>query len=66
MEKPGSRRSLFQILKDLLRRIGRRKPPLDPYADRLVPVRRGPKGRSGAAVAEPEDESFDFCPPRKI
>lgn len=27
----------------------------DPYAYRVAPVRRGPKGRSGAAVAELED-----------
>jgi len=60
-EKP--RRSLIQRLKDFLRR--KRQPPSDPYADRLVPVRRGPKGRSGAAVAEPEEESFGSFPPRR-
>ncbi len=59
-------RSRWQSLKDLLRRIFRRKPksPGDPYADRLVAVRTGPKGRSGAAVAEPEDYSFQSFPPR--
>ena len=45
----------------LKRRLARKRkpegpPPADPYADRLVPVRRGPKGRSGAAVAEPEED----------
>ena len=37
---------------------GRRPPSAydDPYAYKMAPVRRGPKGRSGAvAVAEPED-----------
>ena len=61
-----SGRSKLQRVKDLLRRIFRRKPksPGDPYADRLVPVKGGPKGRSGAAVAEPEDYSFQSFPPR--
>ena len=35
-------------------------PPGDPYADKFAPVRRGPKGRSGAAVAELDEE-----PPRR-
>ncbi len=58
--------SRLQRLKNLLRRIFRRRPksPGDPYADRLVPVRPAPKGRSGAAVAEPEDYSFHSFPPR--
>ena len=50
-------------LKKLIRRLTLRRrpqadpPPADPYADRLAPVRKGPKGRSGAAVAEPEEDS---------
>jgi hypothetical protein len=66
MNKTDTRRSLLQALKDLLRRIRRRKPqsPGDP-ADILVPLRRGPKGRSGAAVAEPEDDSYRLFPPRR-
>lgn len=50
--------SRLQSLKNLLSGLFRRKPkdPQDPFVDRLVPVRRGPKGRSGAAVAEPEEE----------
>jgi hypothetical protein len=62
MNEPGSRRSFLQYLKDLLRRLRRQNPPpVDPYADRLVPVRRGPKGRSGAAaVAEPDEDFRDF------
>ncbi|HSA92873.1 MAG TPA: hypothetical protein VLE48_07670 [Terriglobales bacterium] len=32
-------------------------PPDDPYADRLVPVQRGPGSLSGAvALEEPDDE----------
>jgi len=69
MSNSAPRRSLFQILSNLLRRLRRKGPPADPYADpysdRLVPVSRGPKGRSGAAVAEPEEESYGFFPPRK-
>ena len=55
----------FQVLKDLLRRIFRRKPksPGDPYAGLLVSVRRGPWGRrSGAAVAEAEEDTFCVFP----
>lgn len=58
-------RSPLRFLKDLWRRIRRKPlPPGDPYSDRLVPVRRGPKGRSGAAVAEPEEDSYQSFPPR--
>jgi hypothetical protein len=54
------RRSRFRIALDLLKRLLRRRPaqPGDPYAYVSAPVRRGPKGRSGAAVAEIEDDSF--------
>jgi hypothetical protein len=65
MNNAKPRRSLFQALKDLLRRLRRKQPPADPYSDRLVPVLRGPRGRSGAAVAEPEEESYAFFPARK-
>ena len=65
MGTPKSRRSFLQILKTLLQRLRRKaEPPGDPFADRLVPVRRGPKGRSGAAVAEPEEDSYRSFPPR--
>jgi hypothetical protein len=56
------------MLLDALRRILRGKPappPVDPYACITVPLRRGPKGRSGAAVAEVEDDSFESFPPRR-
>ncbi len=66
MSRTNPRRSPLQALRDLLRRIRRRKPqpPGDPYAGRLVPVRHGPKGRSGAAVAEPEEDENLFFRPR--
>ncbi len=56
-------RSLWKGLVDQLRRILRKKSPpeADPYAYVAAPLRRGPKGRSGAAVAEIEEESYqDF------
>jgi hypothetical protein len=67
MSQAGKRRSLLRSLMELLRRVRRRKPPMpeDPYAYKFAPVRRGPKGRSGAAVAEPEDDSYRAFPPRK-
>ena len=51
--------SRFRAVRDFLRRmLGRRPPqaPGDPYAYRMAPVGRGPKGRSGAAVAEFEED----------
>lgn len=53
---------------DRVRRLLGKKPsppPADPYAYRMAPVRPGPKGRSGAAVAEPEDDSYRAYPPRR-
>ena len=58
-----NRAARFRNLLDRLRRSWKREPdfPADPYADRMAPVRRGPKGRSGAAaVAEPEEETGGF------
>jgi hypothetical protein len=51
-------RRIREALKRLLRfRKPEPEPPYDPYANRLAPVRRGPKGRSGAAaIAEPDEE----------
>lgn len=63
-EKGNRLRGLMTLLKRLLGR----KPaaPGDPYAYVTAPVRRGPKGRSGAAVAEIEDDSYrSFPPPRR-
>jgi len=68
----GKKRSRIRALLASLRRLLRREKeppqppqtPGDPYAYRMAPVRRGPKGRSGAAVAEPEDDSYQAFPPR--
>jgi hypothetical protein len=66
LKEAKTRRSLLQVMKDLLRRLRRpTAPPGDPFAERLVPVRRGPKDRSGAAVAEPEDDDYLSFPPRQ-
>ena len=46
-----------------LRRWWSREPdrPADPFANRMAPVRRGPKGRSGAAaVAEPLTDTREW------
>lgn len=53
-------RSRLRNLMDRVRRWWKKEPDLpgDPFANQLAPVRRGPKGRSGAAaVAEPDDDS---------
>lgn len=68
MGNAGDRSNRFRILLELLRRWLGRKPaaPGDPYSDVMAPVRRGPKGRSGAAVAEIEDDTYrSFFPRRK-
>lgn len=64
----GERRSRFRMILDSLRRLLGKKPPQapgDPYAYRMAPLRRGPKGRSGAAIAVPEDDSYRAFPPRR-
>jgi hypothetical protein len=68
MSDSESRRTALQVLLNVWRRIRRKphEPPIDPYADRLVPVRRGPNGRSGAAVAEHEDDSYRSFPPQRM
>ena len=61
--------SRFRPLLDSLFRLFRKGPPQspgDPCAYRMAPTRRGPSSRSGAAVAEPEDDSYRaFAPPRQ-
>jgi len=57
MKKQVKRVSLVQRLLSLLKRMLRRKPEReDPYAYRMAPVKRPPHGRSGAAVAELDEE----------
>jgi hypothetical protein len=59
--------SRWQTMLEFLKRLFGKKPaaPGDPYAYVMAPVRRGPKGRSGAAVAEIEEDSFNEFPPRQ-
>jgi hypothetical protein len=58
MRDAGEKRSRFKVVIEFLKRLLGKKPapPGDPYAYVMAPVHRGPKGRSGAAVAEIEDE----------
>ena len=68
MADAGKERSRLRIVLDTLRRLLGKKPtppPSDPYAYRMAPVLRGPSGRSGAAVAEIEDDSYRAFPPRR-
>jgi len=62
-------RMLRQALMDQIRRILRKKqfpPEGDPYSYVGAPLRRGPNGRSGAAAAEIEEDSYQSFPPRSI
>jgi hypothetical protein len=65
MRDPQEKNSRFRALIDVLKRLLGKRPaqPGDPYAYVMAPVRRGPKGRSGAAVAEIEEDSFRSFPP---
>jgi hypothetical protein len=67
MRDAGEKRSRFKAALDFLKRLLGRKgaQPEDPHAYAMAPLRRGPKGRSGAAVAEIEDDEFNTYPPRK-
>lgn len=67
MQDSGEKPSRFRVLLDLLKRLLGRKtsPPGDPYAYAMAPLRRGPKGRSGAAVAEIEEDGYQSFPPRR-
>lgn len=61
------KRSGFRMVLDFLKQLLGRRPaaPGDPHAYVMAPVRRGPTGRSGAAVAEIEDDSFRSFPARR-
>ena len=67
MQDAGNRPSRFRVVLDFLKRLlGKRSsPPGDPYAYAMALLRRGPTGRSGAAVAEIEDDSYQSFPPRR-
>ena len=68
MRNEEQKRSLRKKIQDSIRRLLRPKeapPEGDPYAYVASPLRRGPKGRSGAAVAEIEDDSYQSFSPRR-
>ena len=67
MSDAGEKRSRLRIALEFLKRLLGKKPasPGDPYAYVMAPVRRGPKGRSGAAVAEIEEYSYQSFPPHR-
>ncbi|MFZ0863343.1 MAG: hypothetical protein ABR881_11080 [Candidatus Sulfotelmatobacter sp.] len=67
MSDAGEKPSRFKVVLDFLKRLLGKKPapPGDPYAYAMAPLRRGPKGRSGAAVAEIEEDSYQNFPPRR-
>lgn len=67
MAYAGEKRNRLRELLDTLKRLFGRKPasPGDPYAYVTAPLHRGPKGRSGAAVAEVEGDSNQSFPPQK-
>jgi hypothetical protein len=50
-------KSPLRELLERLKQLFRRKPePEDPYAYRMAPLRRPPRDRSGAAVAEIDED----------
>jgi hypothetical protein len=66
-DKEPKRSLRKRIMEEAIRLLLRKKespPEGDPYAYVGVPLRRGPKGRSGAAVADIEDDSYRSYPPR--
>jgi len=55
MDNAKDGRSKLRTLLNFLRTLFGKKPsppPVDPYAYVMAPIRRGPRDRSGAAVAE--------------
>jgi hypothetical protein len=59
MKRGAHSSSYLQRLLARLKRLFGRKPnpePEDPYAYSMAPLRRPPRGRSGAAVADVEEE----------
>jgi hypothetical protein len=67
MADAGEKRGRLRAVLDTLKRLFGGKPaaPGDPYAYVTAAVGRGPKGRSGAAAAVIEDDSYRSFPPRK-
>ncbi len=68
MRGSGGKHSRWKSLVEFVRRRFGKKPPpspADPYAYVMAPLKHGPKGRSGAAVAEIEDDSPRTYSPRR-
>ena len=67
MANAGETRTRLRVVLDFLRRMFGKKPapPGDPYSNVPAHLRHGPKGRSGAAVAEIEADSYRAFPPRR-
>jgi len=67
MRDAEGKNSKFRVIIDFLQWLIGKRPaqPGDPYAYVMAPVRPGPKGRSGAAVTEIEEDSFRIFPPRR-
>ena len=68
MFKEPERATLREKVREYLRRFLKGKqgpPPGDPYSNVPAPLRHGPKGRSGAAVAEIEENEHRSFPPRQ-
>ncbi len=65
--RDAERPSRFRLMVDFLKKLLGKKatPPGDPYAYVMAPVKRGPSGRSGAEVAEIEEDSYKSFPPRR-
>ena len=68
MQNDKKRSRFRSLLNSFLRLLGKKPPqmPGDPYAYAMAPVRRGPQGRSSAAVAEIEEDSYQAFPPRRL
>jgi hypothetical protein len=68
MSDAREKHSRLRVVLDFLKRLLGRKsaPPGDPYAYAMAPLPRRPKGRSGAAVAEIEEDSYRRFPPRRV
>ncbi len=68
MPKAESKGARWKALLEFVRRRFGKKPPpspADPYTYVRAPLKHSPKGRSGAAVAEFEDDSPQTFPPRR-